>query len=311
MGKLTFIIAFVCIYTLSFSQQTPLFTQYRDNGSIINPAMIGADYLIREYNVSVGATFRTQWVGLENHPVTQSLKGDYIYENRGVSILSGAYLINDQTGPTGLTGLYGKIGGILSDDPYWGGLAFAITVGVQQFRIKTSEIILRDPGDVLTADDQNKITPDVGLGIFYYKNLDGGPFENDFVYGGLSIPQVLGLNLNFDDGTGEFNLKRTQHIYAVAGGYKFLKSGSYLQPSVWVRYVNAAPISIDFNLRYQIIDEIYIGGGSSLSGNFHFEAGFIIADQLRIGYGYDYPFNTIGPVGGSSHEISLNFAFER
>lgn len=311
MGRLILIFTFVCISFSLFSQQTPLFNQYRDNANIINPAYIGDDYLIRDNNISIGLTFRTQWVGIENHPVTQSLKGDYIYENSGVSLLTGGYLINDQTGPTGLTGIYGKIGGILSDDPYWGGLSFALTAGIQQFRINANELILREENDVLNTGEQSKITPDVGLGVFYYHNISGGIFNEDYVYGGLSIPQVLGLNLNFSDEFGEFNLKRKQHFYAMLGMYKFLSGDSFLQPSAWIRYVANAPVSVDINLRYQINDSFYFGAGGSISGNFHFETGFILGGQLRLGYGFDYPFNTIGPIGGGSHEININFAFER
>ena len=311
MVRLTLILSFVCLAFGAFSQQTPLFSQYRDNANIINPAMIGDDYLIRDNNVSIGLTFRSQWVGLENNPVTQSLKGDYIYENSGVSLLAGGYIINDQTGPTGLTGIYGKIGGILSDDPIWGGISFAITAGVQQYRIETNKLILREENDVLNIGDQNKVSPDVGLGVFWYHNVTGGIFNDDYVYAGASIPQVLGLNLNFEDENGEYNLKRKQHFYAVLGMYKFLSEDSFLQPSAWVRYVANAPVSVDFNLRYQINQSFYFGGGGSLAGTFHFETGFILGNQLRIGYGFDYPFNTIGPIGGGSHEININFAFER
>ena len=44
----------------------------------------------------------------------------------------GGYLINDQTGPTGFTGAYGRFAGIISDDPYFGGLSFGISLGVVQ-----------------------------------------------------------------------------------------------------------------------------------------------------------------------------------
>ena len=311
MVRLTLIFALIYCFQSVQAQQTPLFNQYRDQANIINPAFIGDDYFIRDNNVTIGLSFRSQWTGLDNNPVTQALKGDYIFENRGVSLLTGGYIINDRTGPTGLTGVYGKIGGILSDDPYWGGISFAITAGIQQFRIDTDRIILREQNDIINAGEQNQITPDVGLGVFWYHNISGGFFNEDFVYAGASVPQVLGLNINFADDNGEYNLKRKQHFYAMVGMYKFLSEDSFLQPSAWVRYVANAPVSVDFNLRYQINESFYFGAGSSLSGNFHFETGFILGNQLRIGYGFDYPFNTIGPIGGGSHEININFAFER
>ena len=58
------------------SQQLPLFTQYRDLQTVINPAAIPADFFIYDNNFSIGASFRTQWVGLQNNPQTVTLRGD-------------------------------------------------------------------------------------------------------------------------------------------------------------------------------------------------------------------------------------------
>ena len=56
---------------------------------------------------------------------------------------------------------------------------------------------------------------------------------------------------------------------------------------------------------------IWIGTGGSLSGNYHFETGFVIADQLRIGYGFDYSFSTFGPFARGTHEVNVNFSFQK
>ncbi len=311
MSKLLHFFILLCISSPLFAQQTPLFTQYRENFSIINPAALSANYLLSEQNLDFGASLRTQWTNLDDSPRTQTIKGNYIFENRGVSISSGGFLINDQTGPTSFTGLYGKIGGVLSDDPYWGGIAMGISIGVQQFRIDASELVLREQGDFLGQQDQSKIAPDVGFGFYYYKRFEKGWFRDDLVYAGLSVPQILGLNIAFDEEGSNFDIRRTQHINLVAGYYKILENGKFIEPSVWLRYVADAPVSVDFNFRYQVNNSIYFGLGGSLARTLHFETGFVIGQQLRIGYGFDFPFNTVGPIGRSTHEINLNFALER
>jgi len=308
-------ISIVCLYLYALgleAQQLPLFTQYRDNHTIINPAMLSSDYFVYENNITIGASYRTQWADIKNHPVTQTIHGDYLHAGgSGVALLAGGYLINDQTGPTGFTGIYGKAGGILTDDPYYGGLSFALNVGLVQYRVDASELQLRDAGDQVPFDNQSKLFPDVGLGVYYYRLLDDGWFDGDYVFGGISIPQVMGLDVDYNDLTGDISLKRIQHFYANIGMYKFLRNDKFLEPTVWVRYAPNAPISVDINLRYQMNHAFWIGVGASIAGNCHLEAGIAIEERLRIGYGFDYSFSSFGPSTGGTHEVNVNFTFQR
>jgi len=297
------------------AQQLSLFTQYRENLSLINPGSVSSNYLAFGDNLSFGASYRAQWTGFENAPTTATLRGEYLYETGGsFSLLSGGYLVNDQTGPTGFTGLYGRIGGVISDDPYFGGIALGLTFGAVQYRVNASEIVLKEQNDILAGQDQNQIFPDVGFGIFAYKQLEGGAFDEDYVYGGISVPQVIGLDLAFTGDNGEFSTKRLQHFYGVLGFYKFFRDDSFLEPSVWVKYVSGAPVNADINLRYQIQRNFWIGVGGSTAQSFHAEAGVVVGENLgfentlRIGYGFDYSFTGFGPSTGGTHEINVSYS---
>jgi type IX secretion system PorP/SprF family membrane protein len=307
----------MCIAGQSFSQQLSLFSQYRENQSIINPASPGSSYLAYGQNMSFGASYRVQWQGFENAPTTANLRADYLYtEGSPVSILGGGYVLNDQTGPTGLTGLYGRIGGLLSDDPYYGGISLGLSFGMVQYRVNASEIRLRQGGDILSGDDQNKLFPDVGVGAYAYKMLDGGAFDGDYVYGGLSVPQVFGLDLQFEDGDGDFQTTRVQHIYGMLGFVKFLRNEGFLEPSVWLKAAPNVPVNVDFNLRYQMAQNFWIGAGGATSSTMHVETGFLLGENLgfdntlRIGYGFDYSFSDFGPYTGGSHEINITYSLE-
>ncbi len=299
----------------SIAQQLPLFTQYRENTSALNPAAFSHDYLTMENNLSFGASYRRQWTGINSGPQTSILRGEYIFSDLGsFGLVAGGHLMNDQTGPTGFTGIYGRLAGIITDDdPYYGGLSVGLTVGVVQYRVNVSEIFLRDAGDILAMDDQSQIYPDVGVGVYYYKLIDDGFLDESHVYAGISVPQTFGLNLEFEDEGGGFSTKRIQHYYATAGLYKYFDEG-YIQPSVWVKYVQNAPLNIDFNLRYQLAGNFWIGAGGSTSGAMHIEGGFLLGENmgfdntLRIGYGYDYSFTSFGPSAGSTHEINLSYS---
>jgi len=311
--KHTFTLFAVVLLTSSLSaQQLSLFTQYREHNSVVNPAAVNSDYLIFEQNVSFGASYRAQWSGLSGAPRTQVLRGEYLAgDMSGVAIMAGGHLINDQTGPTGFTGLYGRFGGIITDDPLYGGISFGISGGVVQYRVNASELRLRDQDDIELMNDQTQLYPDVGLGVFAYRLIDNG----DYVYGGASVPQVIGLDLTFQDETGEFLTQRVQHFYGQVGYIKFFDDYTFLEPSVWVKYVPNAPINVDVNLRYQFSGSFWVGAGGSSAQTAHLEAGFLLGDNLgygqnlKVGYGYDYSFSSFGPSVGGAHEINVAYSF--
>ena len=299
----------------SDAQQLPLFTQYRENISVINPAAVSHDYLVYENNVSYGASYRRQWVGLDSGPRTQTVRGEYIFTELGsFGLAAGLYLMNDKTGPTGFTGIYGRLAGIITDgDPYYGGLSIGLAFGAVQYRVNVTDIKLRDPGDIVGMDDQAQIYPDAGLGIYYYKLISDGFLEDSHIYGGLSVPQIIGLNLEFEDETGNFYTQRVQHFYGTVGLYKYLDEG-FIEPSIWVKYAPNVPLNIDFNLRYQLAGNFWIGAGGSTSGAMHLEGGLLMGENmgfdntLKIGYGFGYSFTTFGPSAGTTHEINLSYS---
>jgi type IX secretion system PorP/SprF family membrane protein len=319
MTKSTLVLAFVCAYSYAFAQQLPLFTQYRDNLGIINPAAPHFDFLTQNKTISVGATYRKQWVGLDNAPVTQVLRYEHImaYTGNSFSPLFGAYVMRDVTGPLSMTGLYGKFGAALTEDAESGGISAAISGGLVAYTLDTDKIKVRDADDIVVAGRRNKLFPDVGLGIYYWKKLDGrGFFEDDMLSGGISVPQTLGLNLQFKDDGKTFSTRRVQHFY---GQFSWLHSiedmERFIQPSIWVKYAINAPVNVDMNVRYQLAPAMWIGAGASSGGNFHAETGFNIGENagvdglLKIGYGFDYSYSRIGPYAGSTHEFNVIYSF--
>lgn len=317
MYRLQLMFAFLAFSVFAEAQQLPLFTQYRDNITVINPAAVNSSYWLYDQNLSFGASYRNQWVGLKNSPTTATLRGDYLMDNGNTfSLLTGGHLIHDVTGPTGFSGLYGKVGGVISGDPYYSGISVALNFGLVQYRVDASEIIYRDEGDAIGAENHTQFFPDVGFGLFAYTQLNGGIFDDDYLYGGVSVPQVIGLELAFEGADGEFITQRIQHFYGVLGLYKFLRDDSFVEPSIWIRYAPNAPVSADFNLRYQMQNNFWIGAGGSLGGFAHTEFGFILGDNvgfvntMKIGYSFDYSFSSYGPFAGGTHEINVSYSLE-
>jgi type IX secretion system PorP/SprF family membrane protein len=303
-----------CCLQTATGQQLSLFTQYRENAVILNPAAMESDFLAYGANLSFGASYRSQWGGIQSAPRTQTLRMSFVSKKfAGVTPLLGGHIINDQTGPTGFTGIYGRFGGVVTGDAEYSGLALALTAGAVQYRVKSSALFLRDEGDILGSTDQSRIFPDVGLGLYYYQMVGDG----NYFYSGLSMPQALGLDLTFKNENGQFFTQRVQHFYGTLGFYKFVGDDGFLEPSVLVKYVRNAPLNVDVNLRYQIPGSLWVGAGVSSAQAVHLETGFLLGQGLgfdnifRVGYGFDYSFSSFGPSAGATHEINLTISLDR
>ena len=297
------------------AQQLSLFTQYRENATLINPAAMESDFLGWGQNLTLGANYRAQWTGISGAPTTQSLRISYLNDETG--LLLGGHVLNDQTGPTGFTGVYGKVGAVISNDPDEWGIAVALSGGAIQYRIDADKIKLRDPNDIIGMSDQSVISGDAGAGVYFYNTLSGKDFGGDIFYAGVSVPQVIGIDLTFKDINGDYDIARVRHYYGMLGLYHFFRNDGFIEPSLWIKYVEGAPINADFNIRYQTPMSIWIGTGVSTAGNFHFETGLNIGESagldnnFKIGYGFDYSYSTFGPSVGSTHELQVSFSFDR
>ena len=312
--RLLFLLVFLFGAKIVFGQQLSLFTQYRENATLINPAAVESDFFSLGLPMTIGATYRTQWSGFADAPRTQSVRFSYINpDSKGVGLMPGGYVFNDQTGPTGFTGVYGRVAGVLSADPLYNGFIVGLSAGYVQYRIKSSEVVLRDQNDILGSVNQATSYPDFGVGVYFYQTVG----KRDYFYAGVSVPQVAGLDLTFKNDNGDFTLKRVQHYYGMVGMYNFFDNDGFLESSLWAKYAQNVPVNVDANIRYQTPHNFWIGTGISSAKNFHIDAGVVLGDMynadnlVRIGYGYDYSFSEFGPSAGSSHEINLTFSLNR
>ena len=96
--KLVVFILFNC--WIGVAQQLPQFTQYMYNTISINPAYAGS----RE-TLSIVGLHRSQWVGLEGGPTTQTLSIHTPLRNERVGL--GLSFINDELGYENFSYLYG------------------------------------------------------------------------------------------------------------------------------------------------------------------------------------------------------------
>lgn len=303
------------VLTPVYTQQLPLFTQYREYHGYLNPAAINSDYLLYESNLAVSASYRSQWGEVEGGPRDLFLKGEFLWRTDGAfDLLSGAHVIRDEADPFSFTGAYLRFAAVLADDPYFGALALGFNLGLLQYRVTTDDLQVREANDPrLTSAGQSLLSPDIGAGIFYHRQLLNG----DNIYGGFSIPQLAALELAFQGRSSQFSIQQERHFFFLLGYYHYLKDGAFIEPSAWVRHVPGLPLSVDLNCRYTLASQLWMGAGISTQGAMHLEAGYVAGDlktsrgNLKIGYGFDFGlFNAIGKYFGPAHEVNLAWVMD-
>ena len=301
-----------------FGQQLPYQTQFRQFQAIINPASVNSDFFLYEYNVSVTSTYRMQWIDQPETPRTLHLSTEYISNFGGAfELVGGLSILQDRTGPFSTQGVYGRIGSLFTDDPYFGAFSIGFSFGVVDYRVTANRIAWRDPDDPsIPLFDFATSRPDIGVGLFYYKRLQGGYFDEDNIYFGLSVPQLFNQNTVVPVQDNLVPLTRTPHFYATAGWYHFFNSDAFFEASFWGKYVEGAPFNLQVTGRFQPTRSFWAGAGFNLNGIVHIETGFNIPgilfedSNLKIGYAFDYNISAFGLDFGSSHELSMAILFD-
>lgn len=295
LNRFLSIVVIVLGISASFGQQLPQFTQYMFNTISINPAYAGS----RETFSAVGL-HRSQWVGLEGGPETQTLSVHSPLRNEQVGI--GLSFINDKLGYENFSYIYGDFSytirtGVNSE------LAFGIKGGFTHYSL--DEELLNDPSvvnDPFFNDVSNRWSPNVGAGIYWHSQR---------WYLGLSAPRILNTDYN-NGGSGTIDYVALERVsYYFTGGYVFdLSETTKLKPSVLLKATNGAPLSLDISANFLFNETFWIGGGYRVNQSAAAIGGiadFQVSKQLRIGYAYEYPISDLRPYTSGTHEVLLMF----
>ncbi|WP_179346666.1 PorP/SprF family type IX secretion system membrane protein [Winogradskyella ursingii] len=289
------VILFALSASTAFSQQLPQFTQYMFNTISINPAYAGS----RETFSAVGL-HRSQWIGLDGGPETQTLSIHAPLRNQKIGL--GLSFINDELGYENFSYLYGDFSYTIQTGEK-SKLAFGIKAGFTHYSL--DQELLNDPSvvnDPFFNDVSNRWSPNVGAGLYWHTNR---------WYVGLSAPRILNTDYN-KGGSGNVDYVALERIsYYFTGGYVFdLSQSVKLKPSVLLKATNGAPLSFDISANFLFNEVFWIGGGYRIDQSaaaIGAITDFQISKQLRIGYGYEYPISDIRPYTSGTHEVLLMF----
>jgi type IX secretion system PorP/SprF family membrane protein len=258
------------------------------NAANINPGYAGSRGVL-----SILAMHRTQWVGLEGAPTTNTLTASLPVTNR-----LGLSIVNDKLGPSHENTFTADVSyAVPISDSYK--LAFGLKATANIFNVDFTKLKTQNPSDAAnngSTNIDNRFFPNVGAGLYAYSNKG---------YLGVSIPYMLERKYYNND--FQLTASERMHFHAI-GGYVFDVSDNVkLKPSVLVKVVKGAPLQVDLSANVLFNEKLTLGLAYRWSAAFSAMAGFQISDSWLIGYAYDRETTRLGNFNSGSHEIFLRY----
>jgi type IX secretion system PorP/SprF family membrane protein len=293
--------AAMTISVTAFGQQDTNRAFFKQAMNLVNPAFAGSQNAFVDSQRSnlgnkseIGIDFRSQWAGVEGAPETQSV---FFSSNMGKNVGLGVSVVNDRTFIENQTSIAVDFSYKLKLDDY-NYVYLGIKAGATSYNANLAGLTTFGFGSDPSLNNINGgFNPTVGAGAL----LKGAHY---FV--SLSTPNfITSERLEDNDGTARLGQSRP-HFY-FAGGYDFSLGGSMtLRAAGIARYVEATPLSMEFNTLLDFNNKIQLGPtyriGEGIGGLFIFNA----AGWIDLGYGYEVASNS--PVASQSmgtHEIFM------
>jgi type IX secretion system PorP/SprF family membrane protein len=290
-----------------FAQQVEEFNLVRESAIALNPALTGASGF-----VNVTAAFRRQFMSINQSPYTAYLNYNMQFERKNVGL--GASAIYDATGPTGKAGATIALAYQFNFDKKGRGsfnnasshmLTLGISASVLQYRLDGTKLVANDINDPeLTFKSATRVFPDASFGIYYqYKQ---------YLNVNISVPQIMGLDLNYKKPDGTASFRRIPHLYGMVQGRLDMAPGKFsVDPVFAMRWVYGAPWQIVTGARMVIYNTAWVGFNYRTKNAVQLEGGFNIKQWVRLAYVYDFILEDYRASVGQTHELALQIFLDK
>lgn len=281
----------------SIAQQDAQYTQYMYNTVAINPAYAGNRGML-----SAVALHRSQWVGLDGAPETQSLS---VHSPVGLGRLGlGLSIVNDKLGPSSETYFNGDISYTI-ETGVDSKLSFGLKLGGHVLDVNFNKLNIFDPTDAAFQENiDNRFTPNIGTGVYYH---------TDKFYAGLSAPNLL-RNEHFEpsnnnNNANSFIAAERIHYYLTTGYVFDINPSLKFKPSTMVKAVAGAPLQVDVTANFLISEKLTLGAAYRLDAAVSGLIGYQVSDQFQVGLAYDRETTDLGNTvyNDGSFEVFLRF----
>ena len=254
----------------------------------INPAYAGSRGVM-----SVFGLHRTQWVGLDGAPTTNTFSLNTPISNSNLGV--GFSLVNDRIGPTSDNTISADISYTIPMNEVYK-LSFGIKASGNIFNLDTDKLDPAQANDPNLQNFNNEFSPNFGAGVY---------FHSDKLYLGLSVPNFLQDSKYNDNEVAVF--QERMNFYFI-GGYVFDVSPSIkFKPAFLTKMVTGSPLQVDASANFLFFDKFMLGGAYRWDAAVSALAGFQVTDGLFIGYSYDMETTNLRRYNSGSHEVFLRF----
>lgn len=272
------------------AQHSRLFSQYLTNGMAINPAYCGSRDAL-----SMGLSFRKQWLGFKGAPMNQALYAHMPFKDARNNI--GLTLFHDQIGVSNFAAAYFSYA-FRFDFKDRGRLALGLQGGVSLMQNDFMNLYLRD-GDAadpnFTGADRIVVTPRTGFGIYY---------DHRKWFVGVSVPQILQIS---EKGIGPASRFDFDYYFMTAGYAWEVNPEFTIRPSVKIRYIKNSPFQFDLSTYFILKENLWLGVSyrhmNAVIALFEYQ----ISPQFRIGYAFDQSITKMWRQNYGSHELFLRY----
>lgn len=276
---------------VAVAQQDAQYTQYMYNTVSINPAYAGT-----RGQMSIAALHRSQWVGLEGAPVTQTFNLHTPIGYRGLGM--GVSIVNDQIGPTSETNFDMDFSYTIKMAKE-ARLSFGIKGSINLLDIRFSELNQFTSDQTLQQDIDNRLSPNIGAGIYYHTNT---------FYAGLSVPRFLETS-HFEESS--LSTAKEQMNFYLMTGYvwdvnRFLK----FKPTILSKITQGAPLQVDVSANFMFNDKFILGAAYRWDAAVSGLVGFNISNNFLIGIAYDREITELGSAAFNDGSFEVIFRYD-
>lgn len=277
------------------AQQDPQFSHYMYNTISVNPAYAGSRGVL-----NITGLHRSQWIGLEGAPTSQTLTLNTPLRNRKMGV--GLSVVNDKIGPLNQTFIYGDYSYTVRLTEKLK-LAFGMKAGINWFqpKISTLNTIQNNDPSFVGSTMESVIKPNIGAGIYLHR---------DDWYIGASSPRLVQNKFNLGGSANDTtSVLEERHMFFIAGYLWTVNPQLKLKPTAQLKMVQDAPMSIDATLEALIRNKFSIGAGLRVGDSFYGMLGYQFTDQFRVGFAYDYTTTRLQNVNNGTVEFMLSYDF--
>lgn len=277
----------------SYAQQDAQFTQYMYNTININPAYAGSRGVL-----SIFGLHRTQWVGLDGAPTTNSFSINTPVNNSNIGL--GLSVINDRIGPSDENTISADVSYSIKTSETFK-LSFGVKGTANLLNIDFNKVSKYNPYDNLAQFNiDNKFSPNVGAGIYYHSNK---------TYVGFSVPNFLETEHYNKSSTSPSNSVASErmHYHFIAGHVFDLSETIKFKPAVLTKLVQGTPLQVDASANFLFNDKFVLGAAYRWDAAASLMTGFQVNKSWFIGYSYDMETTKLANYNSGSHEIFLRF----